>query len=94
MEKNKKPFRFDYDTGNLNCILCKNIYTTYDEQFIIVISRESSFEITYELCLHCVNSLKNCGNCKRKYEEPWEKVYLDLSDNSHCGSCCFTPFNN
>ena len=87
----EKPFMFDYDTGELNCILCKNKYTSYNDPFICIIDTNKSIEITYELCLTCVNSFiySACQNCNRKYEEPWEHVYFNKLDNTHYGKCCY-----
>jgi len=89
----EKPFRFDYNTGVLQCIKCKNKYSSYNDVFLTIINAESSTEITYELCLDCFNSCKNCTACKREYTEPWENVYLNLQKNTHVGKCCYNKNN-
>jgi len=85
----KKPFMFDYDTGDLNCIICNKKYTTYNDPFLTIVDSKNLIEITYELCLNCIHSLKYCGKCNREYDQPWENVYLNISDNTHHGKCCF-----
>ena len=70
LEENE-PFKFDYDTNELYCVLCEDVYNVYNDPFTVVIDTDSFIEITYELCLKCIYSFKNCMECKRELQEPW-----------------------
>jgi hypothetical protein len=87
-KETKQPFYFDYDTKDLKCIICESIYTTYNDPFIYVIDTNSDIEITYELCLNCVKSLKQCLKCNKNFDEPWECIYYNISDKTYyCKKC-------
>ena len=90
----KEPFKFDYDTEKLYCVLCKDLYYPYNDPFIVIIDINSFIEITYELCLKCIDSFKNCFECKRKLEEPWDKVYFNIKNKIYFCSCCYNDKRN
>ena len=89
-----KSFTFDYDTGKLYCVLCKNKYNVYNDPFTIVIDTNSFIEVTYELCLKCINSFLICNKCDRKLDEPWEVVYFNILDNTYYCCCCYNDKRN
>lgn len=90
-----EPFVFDYDTGELCCVLCKNAYGVYNDPFTVVIDANSFIEITYELCLNCIRSFKKCYECNRVMDEPWDKIYFNMTDKNrfYC-SCCYKDERN
>ena len=92
--ENNERFNFDYDTKELCCVLCKNIYNIYNDPFTVVIDTNSFIEITYELCLNCIYSFAKCLECKRKLNEPWEKVYFNILDKTYYCICCYKDKRN
>ena len=93
LEKNE-PFKFDYDTNELYCVLCKDGYNVYNDPFTVVIDTVSFIEITYELCLKCIDSFKNCIECKRELQEPWETVYFNIKNKTYFCCCCYDDKRN
>jgi hypothetical protein len=90
-----EPFKFDYDTEELCCVLCKNVYSVYNDPFTLVIDTNSFIEITYELCLNCVRLFKNCYECNRKLdEEPWDIIYFNIINKKYYCSCCYNDKRN
>uniref|UniRef100_A0A6C0H5N5 Uncharacterized protein n=1 Tax=viral metagenome TaxID=1070528 RepID=A0A6C0H5N5_9ZZZZ len=87
-------FIFDYDTEELCCVLCKNKYNSYNDPFTIVIDTNSFIEVTYELCLKCIDSFQNCNKCNRELNEPWEKVYFNILDKTYYCMCCYNDDRN
>lgn len=84
-----KAFEFDYDTGEMCCALCGDNYVVYHDPFIKIIDSESFIEITYELCLNCINSFKKCSSCSRKFNEPWDIVFYNVANKTkNCMCCC------
>jgi hypothetical protein len=92
--KENEPFKFDYDTNELYCVLCEDVYNVYNDPFTVVIDTVSFIEITYELCLKCIYSFKNCMECKRELQEPWEKVYFNIKNKTYFCSCCYNDKRN
>jgi len=93
LEKNG-PFIFDEVPKELYCVLCKNFYNEYNDPFTVVIDTNSFIEITYELCLNCIKSFKNCLECKRELQEPWEKIYFNIENKTYFCSCCYNDKRN
>ena len=93
LEENE-PFKFDYNTNELYCVLCEDVYNVYNDPFTVVIDTDSFIEITYELCLKCIYSFKNCLECKRKFNEPWDSVYFNIENKTYFCSCCFNDKRN
>jgi len=93
LEENE-PFKFDYDTNELYCVLCEDVYNVYNDPFTVVIDTNSFIEITYELCLNCIKSFKNCLECKRELQEPWENIYFNIENKTYFCSCCFNDKRN
>ena len=91
---NKTPFTFDEVPKELYCVLCKNAYNEYNDPFTSVIDTNSFIEITYELCLKCIHSFKNCLECKRNFEEPWDAIYFNIENKSYFCSCCYNDKRN
>jgi hypothetical protein len=89
-----EPFRFDYDTKDILCVLCKDIYSVYDDPFVSIIDTDSFIEITFELCLKCIRSFINCYECNRKLEEPWDKIYFNVTNKIYYCSCCYNDKRN
>lgn len=87
--KTKEPFRFDYDTRELNCIICNKIYEFYNDPFILIIDTNSFIEITYEICLTCLKIFKNCMHCNKEFNEPWNKIYFNIVNNTFYCECCY-----
>lgn len=88
------PFKFDYDTGELCCVLCKDMYNSYNEPFITIIDTHSFIEVTDEFCLKCLYSFNNCFKCKRKIEDPYETIYFNILDKTYYCSCCYDNKRN
>ena len=92
--ENKSPFLFDNDIQQCCCVLCKNMYNSYNDPFVIVIDTNSFIEITYEFCLECIRSFKNCMDCNRALEEPWNAIYFDIFNKTYYCSCCYNDKRN
>jgi hypothetical protein len=90
----KEPFRFDYNTTELCCVLCNDMYSVYDDPFVSVIDTNTFIEITYELCFKCIRSLTNCVECKRPLEEPWDKIYFNMANKMYYCGCCYNDKRN
>lgn len=78
-------FHFDIDTRDLHCKLCKEVYEPYLDPFVVI--KIEDCEITYELCLGCISSFKNCSSCNREFDEPWDIIYLIHSETCYCENC-------
>lgn len=87
-------FRFDYDTQELCCVLCKDKYNVYNDPFILVIDTNSFIEVTYELCIKCIRSFQKCNKCNRELNEPWDRVYFNIIDKTYYCQCCYDDKRN
>jgi ABC-type uncharacterized transport system substrate-binding protein len=91
----EEPFKFDYDTEELCCVLCKDKYNEYFDPFKVVIDTNSFIEITYELCLKCICSFQKCNKCNINLNnEPWEIVYFNILDKNYYCMCCYNDKRN
>ena len=89
---NDKPFKFDliHNTIGCICILCNNKYYPYNDPFIYVINSQTKKEITYELCLNCLEPILNlnCSKCNKLINEPYYNVYFNLKTKTkYCSNC-------
>ncbi len=81
-----EPFRFDYDTKDILCVLCKDIYSVYDDPFVSIIDTDSFIEITFELCLKCIRSFNNKPNILYYTKFSHHKLCLKFNFNSDISS--------
>lgn len=93
-KETKEPFRFDVDTTDLNCTICNAKYEPYNDPFLEIIETESMIQITDELCLGCISKIHECVICKRVFDEPWDKVYFNVSTKEYMCSCCYKDDRN
>ena len=71
------------------CVKCQKNMATDRDPFLTIINIVTQKEISQDLCQVCIESITHCMKCNRKYEEPWETVYLDIKNNINYGhSCC------
>jgi len=90
----EKPFTFDCDPKEMYCVLCKNKYAEYFDPFTVVIDTNSFIEVTYELCLKCIDSFQNCNKCNIELNEPYEIVYFNILDSTYYCCCCYNDKRN
>lgn len=70
-----------------NCILCKSLYEEYPDPFITIII--NNIKVTHSICFDCIKEKfydKNCNNCNRILDEPYEVIIL--FDEKILCKCC------
>lgn len=76
------------------CKICQNKYTDYRDPFKIIIDTNTFTDITNEFCLTCVYSLKNCLECNREFNEPWDSIVFDIENKTYYCVCCYEDERN